>query len=317
VCPSNANGVAGIKPTVGLVSRSGIIPISHTQDTAGPMGRSLRDAALVLGALTGVDPADPATRGSEGNAHTGYTPFLDLNGLQGARIGVATQYAEGHEAVEAVFQDALKVMESAGATVVGIPTLDAWRQMGRYSSTLMRYEFKAGLNAYLTGLGPDAPVKSLAEIIAFNRTRADDEMPFFGQEIMLESEERGPLTDLRYQEALANAMRLSRDEGIDRVMEEHALDAIVAPTGSPAWTTDLINGDRYSMGSSSPAAIAGYPNISVPMGSFLGLPMNISFWGEAWSEPALLRIAYAFEERTRHRITPTFIPALDLDGPPG
>ncbi|MFC1660858.1 amidase [Gemmatimonadota bacterium] len=312
VCPSNANGVVGIKPTVGLVSRSRIIPISHTQDTAGPMARTLRDATLVLNGLTGVDPDDPATVASQPNVQADYTEFLDPSGLEGARIGVATQYAEGHEAVEALFQEALEVMRAAGATVVEIPEVEAWGRMGRPSGVVMRYEFKAGLNAYLAGLGPDAPVKTLEEIIAFNEANADRELPYFQQETMHAAQERGPLTEPEYLEALAEAMRLSRDEGIDRVMEEHQLDAIVAPTGSPAWTTDLINGDRYHMGSSSPAAISGYPNISVPMGFFHELPVNISIWGGAWSEPQLLRIAYAFEERTQHRRKPLFIPTLDL-----
>jgi amidase len=312
VCPANANGVVGIKPTVGLVSRSRVIPISHTQDTAGPMARTVRDAALVLSCLTGVDPEDPATTPSQEHIQADYTEFLDPEGLNGARIGVALQYAEGHERVETIFQEALEAMRQAGATVVDVPEVEAWRQMGRHASLAMSYEFKADLNAYLAGLGPEAPVKTLEEVIAFNEANADREMPYFQQERMLEAQERGPLTEPEYLEALAEAARLSRGEGIDRVMEEHQLDAIVAPTGSPAWTTDLINGDRYHMGSSSPAAISGYPNISVPMGSFLGLPVNISIWGQAWSEPQLLRVAYAFEERTRHRRKPEFIPTLAL-----
>ena len=312
VCPSNANGLVGIKPTVGLVSRSRIIPISHTQDTAGPMARTVRDAALVLGALTGLDRSDSATTAGAERAETDYTPYLDPDGLRDARIGVATQYSEGHEAVEAVFAEALDVMRAAGATVVEIPEVEAWRRMGGPSGRLMRYEFKADLNAYLAGLGPDAPVKSLEEIIAFNEANAERELPFFQQEIMHQAQELGPLSESGYQEALAEAMRLSRDEGIDRVMAEHGLDAIVAPTGSPAWTTDLINGDRYHMGSSSPAAISGYPNITVPMGSFAELPVNISIWGRAWSEPELLRIAYAYEQLTHHRRAPRFIPTLDL-----
>jgi len=312
VCPSNANGVVGIKPTVGLVSRSRIIPISHTQDTAGPMARNVRDAALLLGALAGADPADPATAAGAPFAFADYTPYLDPEGLAGARIGVATQYSQGHEAVEALFEDALEVMRGAGATVVDIPDVPGWRQMGRPSSVLMRYEFKADLNAYLAGLGPDAPVRTLEEIITFNQANADREMPYFQQEVMLESQAMGGLEEPAYLEALAEAMRLSRDQGIDSVVAEHELDAIVAPTGSPAWTTDLINGDRYHMGSSSPAAISGYPNISVPMGFFLELPVNISIWGRAWSEPRLLRIAYAFEQLTGHRKAPRFIQTLDL-----
>jgi len=312
VCPANANGVVGIKPTVGLVSRSRIIPISHTQDTAGPMARTVRDAAMVLGCITGVDPTDPATAASAGHAHTDYTPFLDPDGLNGARIGVATQYSEGHEVVEGLLAEALEVMRGAGATIIEVPTVQGWRQMGRHSGTVMRYEFKTDLNAYLAGLGPDAPVKTLEEIIAFNEANGDREMPYFQQEIMLQCQEKGPLTDSEYLEALAEVMRLSRDEGIDAVMAEHRLDAIVAPTGSPAWTSDPINGDRYHMGSSSPAAISGYPNITVPMGAFHGLPVNISIWGRAWSEPELLRIAYAYEHLTEHRRAPRFIPSLDL-----
>jgi len=315
VCPSSLNGVVGIKPTVGLVSRSRIIPISHTQDTAGPMARTVRDAAMVLGCITGVDLADPATAESEGRALTDYTPFLDPDGLRGKKIGVATQYAEGHEAVEELFGQALQVMRDAGATVIEIPTVEAWRQMGRHSGTVMRYEFKADLNAYLEGLGPDAPVRSLEEIIVFNRDHADVEMPWFQQEIMLQAQDYGPLTDPEYQEALREMKRLSRDEGIDAVMAKHDLDAIVAPTEGPAWTTDLINGDRFVMGSSSPAAIAGYPSITVPMGFFSELPVNISIWGRAWSEPELLSIAYAFEERTRHRRPPRFIPTLGIGAP--
>ena len=311
VCPANANGVVGIKPTVGLVSRSLIIPISHTQDTAGPMARTVRDAALMLGCMTGVDPADPATVAAAPHALTDYTPFLDHQGLRGARIGVATQYARGHERVEVLFQEALEVVRGAGATVVEVPAVEAWRQMGRHSSTVMRYEFKAGLNAYLAALGPDAPVKSLEEVIAFNEANADREMPYFQQEIFLACQEMGPLSEPGYAEALVEAMRLSRDEGIDAVMEEHSLDAIVAPTGNPAWTTDLVNGDRFLMGSSSPAAVSGYPNITVPMGFFLDLPVNISFWGRAWSEPELLRIAFAYEQLTRHRKKPRFLTTLD------
>jgi amidase len=312
VCPANANGVVGIKPTVGLVSRSRIIPISHTQDTAGPMARTVRDAALVLGVLTGLDSSDSATTAGAERAETDYTPYLDPEGLRDARIGVATQYSEGHEVVEALFAEALDVMRGAGATVVEIPEVEAWRRMSGPSGRLMRYEFKSDLNAYLAGLGADAPVQSLEEIIAFNEANADRELPYFQQEIMHQAQELGPLSESGYQEALAEAMRLSRDEGIDSVMAEHGLDAIVAPTGSPAWTTDLINGDRYHMGSSSPAAISGYPNITVPMGFFSELPVNISIWGRAWSEPELLRIAYAFEQLTQHRQAPKFIPTLDL-----
>lgn len=312
VCPANANGVVGIKPTVGLISRRGIIPISHSQDTAGPMARTVRDAAILLSVMAGPDPEDPATAAAAGHIQEDYTAFLDPDGLKGVRIGVATQYSRGHERVEALFAQALEEMRRAGATVIEIPEVEAWRQMGRHSSTVLRYEFKADLEAYLAALGPSAPVKTLAEIIAFNEAHADVEMPWFKQELFVASQAMGPLTEPAYLEALAEARRLSRSEGIDKVMEEYALDAITAPTGSPAWTTDLINGDRFHMGSSGPAAISGYPNITVPMGFFSELPVNISFWGRAWSEPVLLRIAYAFEQRTQHRRKPKFLTTLGL-----
>jgi len=276
------------------------------------MARTVRDAALVLGALTGLDASDPATTAGADRAEADYTQYLDADGLDGARIGVATQYSEGHEEVEALLAEALDVMRGAGATVVEIPEVQAWRRMGGPSGRLMRYEFKADLNAYLAGLGADAPVKTLEEIIAFNEANADRELPYFQQEIMHQAQALGPLSDQDYLEALSEAMRLSRDEGIDAVMGEHELDAIVAPTGSPAWTTDLINGDRFHMGSSSPAAISGYPNITVPMGFFHELPVNISIWGRAWTEPELLRIAFAYEQLTQHRRAPKFIPSLDL-----
>jgi len=276
------------------------------------MARTVRDAVLVLGALTGLDSDDSATAAGAERGEADYMAYLDPDGLQGARIGVATQYSEGHERVEDLFQAALEAMRGAGATVVEIPEVEAWRRMGGPSGRLMRYEFKTDLNAYLEGLGPQAPAKSLEEIIAFNEANADRELPYFQQEILLQCQELGPLSEAGYQEALAEAMRLSRDEGIDAVMAEHELDAIVAPTGSPAWTTDLINGDRYHMGSSSPAAISGYPNITVPMGFFSELPVNISIWGRAWTEPDLIRIAYAFEQLTNHRRSPKFIPTLDL-----
>lgn len=312
VCPANANGVVGIKPTVGLISRRGIVPISHTQDTAGPMARTVRDATILLGVMAGVDPEDPATASAEGHIELDYTSFLDSDGLRGARIGVATQYSRGHERVESLFAEALDEIRRAGATVIEIPEVEAWRQMGRHSSTVLRYEFKTDLEVYLAGLGPAAPVKTLAEIIAFNEAHADVEMPWFKQELFIAAQAMGPLTEAAYLEALAEARRLSRSQGIDKVIEEYALDAITAPTGSPAWTTDLINGDRFHMGSSSPAAVSGYPNVTVPMGFFSELPVNISFWGRAWSEPVLLRIAYAYEQRTHHRRKPRFLTTLGL-----
>lgn len=312
VCPSSINGVVGIKPTVGLVSRAGIIPIAHSQDTAGPMARTVRDAATVLGALVGVDPRDAATAASQGNSVSDYTQFLDVDGLRGARIGVERSFFGNDDRVDALMEDALRVMSDAGATIVDPASLATRREMGRPSSTVLRYEFKADLNAYLADLPPEFRVHSLADVIAFNQEHASEEMPFFGQEIFLRSEEAGPLTDPEYLDALAAMHRYSRDEGIDALVEEHSLDAIVAPTTRPAWLTDLVNMGGSSGGSSGPAAIAGYPSITVPNGYVMGLPVGILFFGRAWSEPTLLRLAYAYEQATHHRRAPRLPLSLDL-----
>lgn len=312
VCPSSANGVVGIKPTVGLVGRSGIIPISHTQDTAGPMARTVADAAAILGALTGVDPRDEVTNASQGNAYADYTQFLDAGGLQGARIGVARQFFGANPYVDTLMDDAIEAMRESGATIVDPADVPTRQEMGEPSFQVLLYELKADMATYLATLGPSAPVRTLADIIAFNEANADLEMPYFGQEIFIQAEEKGPLTDPEYLEAVALARRLSREEGIDAVMDEHRLDAIIGPTGGPAWRTDLVNGDNFSLSSSSPAAISGYPNITVPAGFVFGLPVGISFFGRAWSEPVLLRIAYAFEQATQHRRAPGFLPSLEL-----
>ncbi len=312
VSPASANGVVGVKPTVGLVSRARIIPISHSQDTAGPMGRTVRDAAIVLGALTGVNPEDPATAASEGQAHTDYVQFLDENALQGARIGVARNQFGFDPNVNALMEAAIEAMRSRGAVIVdpvAIPTFDDFQ--GSVLEILL-YEFKADLNAYLAGLGPDAPIKSLADAIAFNQANAATSMPYFDQEIFLLAEAKGPLTDQAYVNARTLALRVSRDEGIDKTMTDNNLDAIVAPTGGPAWPTDLVTGDHFLGGSSTAAAAAGYPIVSVPAGDIFGLPVGISFMGSAWSEPTLLGLAYAFEQATRHRQAPGFLPTLEL-----
>ena len=311
MCPSSTNGIVGIKPTVGLWSRSGIIPISHSQDTAGPMCRTVRDAAALLGPVTGVDPRDPATAASEGNAHTDYTQFLDAGGLQGARVGVARSFPGFSPDVMAVFDEAVAAMRDAGAVVVDPANLPnaAWNDA--QPLLVLEYEFKANLNAYLADLGPDAPVKTLAEVIEFNERNADVEMPHFGQERLIASEARGPLTDQDYLDAVRAIQRGNREDGIDALMDEHNLDAIVAPTRGPGWKTDHILGDSLGGGSSAgPAAIAGYPDITVPMGFVSGLPVGVSFFGRRWSEPVLLRIAYAYEQATNHRAPPTFAETL-------
>ncbi len=312
VCPSNASGVVGIKPTVGLVSRSRIIPISHTQDTAGPMARTVRDAVTVLGAMTGEDPEDVATAASRGHGLSDYTPFLRPDGLRGARIGIGRQFFGFHDRVDALMEAAVEEMSRRGAIIVDPADIPTRREMGGPSYQVLLYEFKADLNDYLQALGPDSPLRSLEEVIAFNERNRDLEMPYFGQEIFLDAQEKGPLSEPEYLEALATAQRLSRGEGIDAVMGRHQLDAIVAPTGGPAWTTDLVNGDHFLGGSSGPAAIAGYPSITVPVGQVFGLPVGISFFGRAWSEPVLIRIAYAFEQATQHRCAPRYLPVADL-----
>lgn len=311
MCPSSSNGVVGIKPTVGLWSRSGVIPISHSQDTAGPMCRTVADAAVLLGPLTGVDPRDEATSASAGNSQTDYTQFLDASGLRGARIGVARSFTGFDPRIMDLFEEAVEAMSAAGAVIVDPANLNASAWRDPLSLVLLEYEFKNDLNAYLATLGPNAPVKTLAEVIEFNIQNADREMPYFGQERMISSEARGPLTDAEYLNAKATIQRANREDGIDRLMAEHQLDAIVAPTRDLPWPTDHIKGDRLDGGSSAgPAAIAGYPDISVPMGFVSGLPVGVSFFGRAWSEPTLIRIAYAYEQATQHRRAPTFAPTL-------
>jgi amidase len=310
VCPSNACGLVGLKPTVGLVSRAGIIPISHTQDTAGPMTRTVRDAAIVLGAIAGPDPRDPATAPAGTRGHADYVSFLDAAGAKGARIGVARQSFGFHGEVDRVTGAALDALKDLGAELIDPVELPDGRRYGENELTVLLYEFKTDLNAYLAGLPPGARVRSLADVIAFNDAQREREMPFFGQELFLRAQAMGPLTDRAYRKAQRANLALLRAKGIDAAMDKHRLDAIVAPTGGPAWPTDLVNGDHYVGGSSSPAAIAGYPSITVPAGTVHGLPVGLSFVGRAWSEPVLLRLAYAFEQATRHRKAPQFHPTL-------
>ena len=311
MCPSSSNGIVGIKPTVGLWSRAGVIPISHSQDSAGPMCRTVKDAAILLGACTGVDPRDVATSASQGTVHTDYTQFLDPAGLQGARIGVARSFPGFDPRVLMLFDEAVEAMRAEGAVIIDPANMDAAAWNDPLSLVILEYEFKADLNAYLASLGPDAPVKSLAEVIEFNERNADREMPYFGQERMIASQARGQLTDPEYLNAKANVQRANREDGIDRLVSEHELHAIIAPTRDPPWPTDHIRGDRLDGGSSAgPAAIAGYPDITVPMGFVKGLPVGVSFFGPAWTEPTLLRIAYAYEQATQARRAPTFAETL-------
>jgi amidase len=312
VCPSSANGLVGIKPTVGLVSRAGIIPISHTQDGAGPMARTVADAAMVLGAITGVDPEDTATTASEGKSFTDYTPYLDPKGLQGARIGVVRKYFGFNDAVDTLMNSAIDAIKRAGAAVIDPADIPTIGKFDESELTVFMYELKADLNAYLARLGPSAPVHTLKEIIQFNEKNREREMPYFGQDLFIKSEAKGPLTEKEYVDALAKDQQLSRTEGIDAVMDKFQLDALVAPTGNPAWITDLVNGDHVTGGSSSAAAVAGYPNINVPAGDIFGLPVGISFFGRAWSESKLIKYAYAFEQETKSRKPPRFIPRLEL-----
>jgi amidase len=311
VCPSSANALAGIKPTVGLVSRSRIIPISHTQDTAGPMCRTVRDAAILLGALTGVDPDDKATTASAGKSFTDYTKFLEVDGLRGARIGVLRKAFGFNRAVDRLMEAALDVMKKQGATLVDPVEIETSGKFGETEFLGFMYELKADLNAYLAWLGPNAPVKTLKEIIEFNEKNAANEMPFFGQENFLKAEEKGPLTTEEYVDAIKKNHELAGKEGIDATMDKHKLDAIVAPTGGPAWLTDIVNGDSFGGGSSEFAAAAGYPNVNVTAGLVFGLPVGISFFGRAWSEPVLIKLAYAFEQATRLRKAPRFLPHVE------
>jgi amidase len=308
--PATMNGIVGLKPTVGLVSRSGIIPISHTQDTAGPMARTVRDAAVLLGALAGEDPDDPATEASVGNSHRDYTGFLEADGLKGARIGVLRKSFGGHPRLEPILDSALARMKAAGAMLVDVE-LPSRSKLGSAEYQVFLYEFKAGLNAYLAKLGTAAPVRTLAEVIAFNEKNADRELVWFGQETLIEANEKGPLTETAYREALATCRRYSREEGIDAVMSTHGLDALFASGGGPAGVIDPAYGDRGTGGgSTSIAAVAGYPSITVPAGFILGLPVGVSFFGRAWSEPVLLRLAYAFEQLMQARRPPRFLPPL-------
>jgi amidase len=311
--PANNNGLVGIKPTLGLVSRFGIVPIAHSQDTAGPMTRTVTDAAILLGALAGTDPNDEATKDASSKGLTDYMKALDVNGLKGARIGVVRAKLMGyHPATDALIEAAIADLKRLGAEIVDPADIP---HVGEYDASefdVLEYEFKTDLDKYLAWLGPKSPVKSMQDVIAYNDAHADREMPIFGQEIMLQSVKKGPLTEAAYRAALAKDRRLSRTEGIDAVMNRLKLDALVAPTGAPAWVTDPVSGDHYLGSATTPAAVAGYPHITVPDGQVMGLPVGLSFFGRAWSEPTLLKFAYAYEQATKHRTPPQLKPTIDV-----
>ncbi len=310
-CPSSINGVVGVKPTVGLLSRSGIIPISHTQDTAGPMARTVRDAAIALGALAGMDPDDTATRTSEGKAHSDYTRFLDVDGLKGKRIGVEKTLRKVHEGVDTLLEEALDTMKQKGAEIIEVELLARVEGISNEEYEVLKFEFKDGLNRYLSRVS--GPVKSLKDVINFNSTNQERAMPFFGQEILESSEEKGSLETPAYKQALEKILSVTRT-GIDGVLKEHQLDAICGPMNGPSWCTDLINGDYFTgYGFYSTPAIAGYPHINVPMGLVYGLPVGLLFMGTAYSEPQLLTLAYAYEQASQKRVPPQFLATAPLE----
>jgi amidase len=312
VCPSSANSLVGIKPTVGLISRAGIIPISHSQDTAGPMCRTVTDAAILLGTLTGVDPRDGATSASQGKALTDYTRFLDPHGLQGARLGIVRKSFGFNDAVDKLINELIAEMKKLGAVIVDPADIPTAGKFDDSELEVLLFEFKAGLNTYLAGLGPKAPVHSLQEVIEFNEKNRAQEMPYFGQDLFIKAEAKGPLTDKTYLAALKKDQELSRAKGIDFVLRQNKLDALIAPTGGPPWPTDWVNGDHFTGGYSTASAVAGYPHITVPAGFIYGLPVGISFFASAFSEPTLIKFAYAFEQATKARRAPQFLPAANL-----
>jgi len=302
-------GIVGIKPTLGLIGRSGIIPLAFSQDTAGPMARTVRDAALLLGAMSGVDPRDTTTEAGRHKSYADYTQFLKADGLRGARIGVVRQYFNMGPAVVALMERCVAVIRGAGAEIVdpaNLPSFEKWRDT---EARVMAYEFKSELNRYLAGRG--GSVRSLEDVIAFNAAHRTQEMPYFGQELMKEAQGKGPLSDPEYQEALRDNHKLTRKQGIDAVLKKYRLDALIGPTAGPAWITDWVSGDHADSGCASPPAIAGYPHITVPAGFVFGLPIGISFFGPAWSEPTLLKFAYAFEQARRARQKPRFLATVD------
>ncbi len=314
VCPSQTNGIVGIKPTVGLLSRSGIIPIAHSQDTPGPMVRTVADAAILLGALTGVDERDPATRSSRTRALRDYTKNLDPNGLKGARIGVARNMAGTDLRILKIFESCIDVMKQAGAVIIDPADVPNFNKFGKTELEVLHFEFKADLNKYLASLDGKSHVHSIEDVIKFNDENKARVMPYFGQEHMVAAQEKDSLSSKKYREALAKNHRLTRKEGIDATVKKYRLDAIIVPSGGPSWMIDLANGDaiNWDMESTSPAAVAGYPHITVPAGYIFGLPVGISFFSRAWQEATLIKLAYAFEQATKIRKPPQFLPTANL-----
>ena len=313
VSPSSCSSLVGLKPTVGLVSRAGIVPISHVQDTSGPICRTVRDAAILLSALAGIDPRDAATSGSGGKSVPDYTVFLDPSGLKGARIGVARKnYFGSNSAVDKAVDDAIDVMRHQGAIIVDPADIKTSGQYDDAEAEALLYEFKADLNRYLSELGQSAAVRTLADVVAFNDAHHDIELPYFAQELMVKAQAMGPLTTAKYIAAREKCTRLARTLGIDHTMDQYRLDAIIAPTGAPPWPIDLVNGDASTASSSTPAAVAGYPSITVPVGFTCGLPIGMSFIGRAYTEGVLLRLAFAYEQAATMLQPPKFLPAADV-----
>ena len=313
ISPSSANGIVGIKPTVGLLSRSGIIPISHSQDTPGPMARTVADAAALLSALTGIDPRDAATNSSRGKTVLDYTVFLKADALRGARIGVARKFFGVNEKVDRLITNAIDAIKQAGATVIDPADVPTGSELGPAEILVLLFELKAGLNSYLAERALKDGPRSLADVIKFNEANRATEMKYFGQDRFIQAEQKGPLTTKAYLDALSKNHTLARDHGIDEVARKFKLDAFIAPSRIPAWLTDLVSGDRSSGSCSALPAVAGYPHITVPAGYIDGLPVGLSFFGVAYSEPKLIALAYAFEQATKFRRPPKFLPSAQLD----
>ncbi|MBF0276930.1 MAG: amidase [SAR324 cluster bacterium] len=312
IMPSSACSIVGIKPTVGLIGRSGIIPIAHSQDTPGPMARTVRDAAILLGGLTGIDSKDSASQKNAGKFFSDYTQFLDAQGMNRARIGIARNFFGFQVKVDKIFNAAIEKMKQLGAEIIDPVYINHLPKMKEYELELMLFEYKNGLNDYLQGRRPAGAVNSLSEVIAFNENNQDQVMPYFGQDLLLRAEAKGSLREEPYLRAVEECHRLSRTEGIDQVLQEQRLDAIAAPSAGPPCLTDLVNGDHFTGSSSRPAAIAGYPNITVPAGYIFGLPVGISFFSTAYQEPRLIKLAFAFEQASPVRHPPQFLASAHL-----